>query len=85
MSPALDGAADPGFSPNVSSTTTNPFVQKISSNNGDGHANGSASAKAVARRRFEDVFPQIRDSLMNDFHAAGMPEEATEWFKMVSL
>jgi hypothetical protein len=42
-------------------------------------------AKALARKRFEDVWEVIRAELLAHFEAQGMPIEAREWYKRVSL
>jgi hypothetical protein len=42
-------------------------------------------AKALARKRFEDVWGVIRTELLAHFEAQGMPIEAREWYKRVSL
>lgn len=45
----------------------------------------SASSKAQKRTKFEQVFTVIRDELIAHHAAAGMPKEATEWFKEVRI
>ncbi|TCD66800.1 Farnesyl pyrophosphate synthetase [Steccherinum ochraceum] len=43
----------------------------------------SPSSKAQQRAKFEQVFTVIRDELVAHHAAAGMPKEATEYFKQV--
>lgn len=39
--------------------------------------------KAAARAKFEGVYANIRDELLEHFAAQGMPTEAKEWYKRV--
>lgn len=42
-------------------------------------------AKAFARKRFEGAWEVIRDELLTHFEAQGMPIDAREWYKRVSI
>src|ERR1700761_7591737 len=38
---------------------------------------------ASKKKRFQDVFPLLRDELLAYFESCNMPKEASEWFKQV--
>jgi len=42
-------------------------------------------AKALARKKFEDVWEVIRVELLAHFEVQGMPIDAREWYKRVSI
>jgi len=41
----------------------------------------SPASKAERRKRFEDVYNDIRDELVSHFESQGMPRESIEWYK----
>jgi hypothetical protein len=47
-------------------------------------AGSKLDAKALARKKFEDVWEVIRAELLVHFEAQGMPIDAREWYKRVS-
>lgn len=44
-----------------------------------------AAAKAAARAKFEGVFDKIADELLAYLKGEGMPADAVEWYKKVSI
>ena len=43
------------------------------------------SDKAARKAKFEGVYAVIRDELIEHFAGEGMPEEAVEWYRNVSV
>ena len=43
----------------------------------------ASQAKAIARQRFEAVYPQVRDDLLKQFEEHNMPKEAVEYYRRV--
>ncbi|KAI0036986.1 farnesyl diphosphate synthase [Vararia minispora EC-137] len=44
-------------------------------------SSAAASAKAAARKRFEDVYPIVRDQLLKQFKDHSMPQEAIDYYR----
>lgn len=45
----------------------------------------SATKKALARKKFQGAWEVIRSELLGHIEAEGMPKEAVEWYKRVSV
>jgi hypothetical protein len=49
------------------------------------NANGSKMDKAGKRQKFLDVFPVLREELVDYVKSTGSPEEVWGWFEKVSF
>jgi hypothetical protein len=68
----------PIFTPPAGVPTPNASIHVNSADN-------MSTDKSLRRKKFEDVFEVIRDELITHFAGEGMPKDAVEWYRRVSV